>query len=52
MSDLDSARRLVNAADRDMSALGGMMDASVFADEVFGFHAQQAAESSSRHGWS
>ncbi len=44
MIDLDSARRLLNAADRDMSALGGMLDTSVFADEIFGFHAQQAAE--------
>ena len=44
MSGLEDARRLVSAADRDLSALSGMMDASVFADEIFGFHAQQAAE--------
>ena len=43
MTDRDGARRLANAADRDISALAGMMDTSVFADEIFGFHAQQAA---------
>ena len=44
MSDPKQARVLLEAAERDVSALRGMGDAAVFADEVFGFHAQQAAE--------
>ncbi len=44
MSDLEQARELVGAAERDISALRGMDDAAVFADEIFGFHVQQAAE--------
>ena len=44
MSDVKQARALVEAARRDLSALRGMHDAGVFADEIFGFHTQQAAE--------
>lgn len=44
MSDLKQARALLEAARRDYSALRGMGDATIFADEIFGFHAQQAAE--------
>ena len=44
MSDLKQARVLLMSAKRDISALRGMADAAVFADEIFGFHAQQAAE--------
>ena len=44
MSDLKQARVLLTAAERDISALHGMADADVFADEIFGFHVQQAAE--------
>ena len=44
MRDGKQARVLVQAAKRDLSALRGMDDADVFADQVFGFHAQQAAE--------
>ena len=44
MSDPKQARALLEAAERDVSALRGMGDAAVFADEVFGFHTQQAAE--------
>lgn len=44
MSDLKCARMLVEAAERDFSALRGMGEPAVFADEVFGFHAQQATE--------
>ena len=44
MSDLKQARVLLTSADRDISALHGMADADVFADEIFGFHVQQAAE--------
>lgn len=31
-------------AQRDLKALAGMMNSAVFADEIFGFHIQQAAE--------
>lgn len=31
-------------ADKDLAALAGMSDPTVFADEIFGFHAQQAAD--------
>lgn len=44
MSDRKQARVLLTAAERDISALRGMADAAVFADEIFGFHVQQAAE--------
>ena len=44
MSDIRQVTTLIEAAERDISALGGMFDASTFSDEVFGFHAQQAAE--------
>ncbi|MCY4585777.1 MAG: hypothetical protein OXB98_07035 [Bryobacterales bacterium] len=44
MSDRKQARLLVTAAEREISALHGMADAAVFADEIFGFHVQQAAE--------
>ncbi|MCY4607740.1 MAG: HEPN domain-containing protein [bacterium] len=44
MSDLEQAVELAGAAERDISALRGMGDATVFADEIFGFHVQQAAE--------
>ena len=44
MSDLRQARVLVNAAKKDIAALRGMSDADIFADEIFGFHVQQAAE--------
>ena len=42
MSDPKQARLLLTAAERDFTALRGMEDATVFADEIFGFHAQQA----------
>ena len=44
MSDIEDARTLLSAARRDSRALKGMCDPGVFADEVFGFHAQQAVE--------
>ena len=44
MIDLEEAHKLLAAADRDLSALRGMADPLVFADEIAGFHAQQAAE--------
>lgn len=44
--ELLQARELLDAAGRDLSALRGMNDADVFADEIYGFHVQQAAEKS------
>ena len=44
MSDLEHAREMIALARRDLKALGGMLDAGTFEDEVFGFHAQQAVE--------
>ena len=44
MSDVKQARALIRAATRDLSAVRGMFDPKVFADEIFGFHVQQAAE--------
>jgi HEPN domain-containing protein len=44
MSDRDHARMILTAARRDLLALSGMSDRRQFADEIFGFHAQQAVE--------
>ncbi|NJN24389.1 MAG: HEPN domain-containing protein [Acaryochloridaceae cyanobacterium RL_2_7] len=44
MNDRDQAKVLLQAASRDLRALEGMGDPSMFADEIFGFHVQQAAE--------
>ena len=44
MSDPKQAQALLEAAEKDVSALRGMGDTTVFADEIFGFHVQQAAE--------
>ena len=44
MSDPKQAQVLLEAAERDVAALRGMGDTAVFADEIFGFHVQQAAE--------
>ena len=44
--ELLHARELLDAAERCVSALRGMEDADVFADEIFGFHVQQAVEKS------
>ena len=44
MSDIKQARTLFGAATRDLVAIRGMFDPEVFADEIFGFHVQQAAE--------
>ena len=43
MNDLEQAQELTRAAEKDISALRGMGDAATFADEIFGFHVQQAA---------
>lgn len=44
MSDLEHAKMILAAARRDLLALSGMPDQQQFADEIFGFHAQQAVE--------
>ncbi len=44
MNDLEHAKLLLAMARKDLKALEGMQDAEVFADEIFGFHVQQAAE--------
>ncbi len=44
MSDLEFARLMLSMAQKDLRAIQGMADPDVFADEVYGFHAQQAVE--------
>jgi HEPN domain-containing protein len=44
MSGVEHAREMVILAQRDLKALQGMLDTDTFADEIFGFHAQQAVE--------
>jgi HEPN domain-containing protein len=46
MSDIKQADAMLRMAQRDLKALGGMQDTEVFADEIFGFHVQQAVEKS------
>lgn len=42
MKDIEHARMILDLAMGDFKALGGMADADVFDDGVFGFHVQQA----------
>jgi hypothetical protein len=45
----DEAARMLELARRDLRATQGMVsDTHSFTDEIFGFHAQQAAEKASR----
>lgn len=44
MADFEHARALLRMAHKDFNALTGMLDDSLFADEIFGFHIQQAVE--------
>ena len=44
MPDLEHARMMLAMAQKDFQALQGMLDEKTFADEIFGFHAQQAVE--------
>jgi len=46
MSDIKQALAMQRMAHRDLNALNGMRDSVVFADEIFGFHVQQAIEKS------
>ena len=44
MNDIDHAHDLLKLARVDLKALTGMNDIEIFAEAVFGFHAQQAIE--------
>lgn len=44
MADLEHASSLLRMAHKDFNALVGMQGNALFADEIFGFHVQQAAE--------
>jgi HEPN domain-containing protein len=44
MADFEHARVLLRMAHKDFNALTGMLDSTLFADEIFGFHVQQAIE--------
>ena len=44
MADLEHASSLLRMAYKDFNALVGMQGNSLFADEIFGFHVQQAVE--------
>ncbi len=44
MADLEHAASLLRIAYKDFNALLGMQGNALFADEIFGFHVQQAVE--------
>ena len=44
MADLERVRAMLRMAHKDFNALIGMQDNPLFADEIFGFHIQQAVE--------
>jgi hypothetical protein len=44
MADLERARAMLRMAHKDFDALVGMLENPLFADEIFGFHIQQAVE--------
>lgn len=44
MADFEHARAMLRMAHKDFNALTGMLDGSLFADKIFGFHIQQAVE--------
>jgi HEPN domain-containing protein len=44
MADFEHARAMLRMARKDFNALTGMLDNTLFADEIFGFHVQQAIE--------
>ena len=44
MEPREEALQLLLGAERGFRALEGMKDPEVFAEEIFGFHAQQVAE--------
>jgi len=46
MNEIEHAESLLGMAKKDLNALRGMTDSTLFADEIFGFHVQQAIEKS------
>ncbi len=46
MKDIEQAKRLFSMAKKDVIALRRMVGDEAFADEILGFHAQQAVEKS------
>lgn len=44
MADLEQARSMLRMAYKDFNGLLGMKETPLFADEIFGFHVQQAVE--------
>ncbi len=46
MSDSKQANAMLPMAQRDFKALHGMLDAEIFADEIYGFHVRQAGQDS------
>ena len=48
MADFEHARAMLRMAYKDFNALTGMLDNALFADEIFGFHVQQAVEKTSK----
>jgi HEPN domain-containing protein len=44
MADLEHARSLLRLAQRDLNAVIAMQESALVADEILGFHAQQAVE--------
>jgi HEPN domain-containing protein len=44
MADFEHAQAMLRMAHKDFNALTGMLDNTVFADEIFGFHVQQTVE--------
>jgi len=44
MSDVEEAREMFAMARKDFDAIKAMVGQPAFADEIFGFHAQQAVE--------
>ena len=46
MKNLELARTLLDSAGRNIFVLRGAVDTPGYPDEIFGFHAQQAAEKS------
>ena len=51
MADLEHARSMLRMAHRDFNALVGMQSNLLFADEIFGFHVQQAVEKGLKAGY-
>jgi HEPN domain-containing protein len=46
MREYSFAHQLLSSANKDLTAIKNMTDPGAFAEEVFGFHAQQAIEKS------